>query len=59
MSKIQGIEYRYADVIDMQSLQQLVVNNQINWVVHFRLINFDSFKSRLNSYIGSLFKALY
>jgi threonine 3-dehydrogenase len=25
----------YANVLDLKSLQEIVVNNEINWVVHF------------------------
>lgn len=30
-----GINFEYADILDMQSLQKLVVNNRIDWIVHF------------------------
>ncbi len=35
LSKINGIQFRYADVLDMESLQQIVVDHRIDWVVHF------------------------
>lgn len=30
-----GIQYMYADVLDLNGLKQIVANNKIDWVVHF------------------------
>lgn len=31
-----GCKFVYADVLDMKNLQNIVVNNKIDWIVHFR-----------------------
>ena len=33
----QGI-YRYADVMDIKQVQELLVNNQIDWLIHLSAI---------------------
>lgn len=30
-----GINFQYADVLDLNHLRELVVNNRIDWIVHF------------------------
>ncbi|CAF0930666.1 unnamed protein product [Brachionus calyciflorus] len=30
-----GINYLYADVLDLKNLQQIIVNHKIDWIVHF------------------------